>query len=128
MFFHVLYQLADQALHFKVSVIGQTFTEVPGMTSNKAKRYCNTVFLLSCFRHHVWNNSTLPYIFYELTLFTLASSGVVNHVTSILAPSYHSVFISFELCFEAESLSLQRRIDIMIILFMMVSIQLRYFS
>ena len=36
LFFHVLYQLADQSLHFKVSVIGQTFTEVPGMTSHKA--------------------------------------------------------------------------------------------
>ncbi|XP_029194975.2 glycosyltransferase-like domain-containing protein 1 isoform X2 [Acropora millepora] len=31
LFFHVLYQLADQALHFKVSVVGQTFTEVPGV-------------------------------------------------------------------------------------------------
>ncbi|KAK2570049.1 Glycosyltransferase-like domain-containing protein 1, partial [Acropora cervicornis] len=32
LFFHVLYQLADQSLHFKVSVIGQTFTEVPAYT------------------------------------------------------------------------------------------------
>lgn len=31
LFFHVLYQLADQAFHFKVSVIGQTFTVVPGV-------------------------------------------------------------------------------------------------
>ena len=31
LFFHTLYQLADQGLEFKVSVIGETFSEVPGM-------------------------------------------------------------------------------------------------
>jgi len=31
LFFHTLYQLADQGLEFKVSVMGETFSEVPGM-------------------------------------------------------------------------------------------------
>ena len=30
MFFHALYQLADQGLQFKVSVLGERFSEVPG--------------------------------------------------------------------------------------------------
>ena len=30
LFFHTLYQLADQGLQFKVSVLGETFSEVPG--------------------------------------------------------------------------------------------------
>ncbi|XP_078377425.1 tRNA-queuosine alpha-mannosyltransferase-like isoform X2 [Oculina patagonica] len=31
LFFHTLYQLADQGLQFKVSVLGETFSEVPGI-------------------------------------------------------------------------------------------------
>lgn len=30
LFFHTLYHLADQGLRFKVSVLGETFSEVPG--------------------------------------------------------------------------------------------------
>jgi len=30
LFFHTLYHLADQGLQFKVSVLGERFSEVPG--------------------------------------------------------------------------------------------------
>ena len=33
--FHTLYQLADQGLQFKVSVLGETFSEVPGIFFHK---------------------------------------------------------------------------------------------